>query len=341
MRLHEGHFRLDNSEISFICLTLLVLFVIHIYVTVTAPLAFDDFKGKIIEIKKGMSISEIYLLLKREKIIPEAWVFRMLTRLKSGKVIIKAGEYQLDSSMKVNMLQLLEILQEGKTICRKVTIPEGYTIRQIAEILAERGVADKKKFIEAASDPNLIRRLGIHAESLEGYLFPDTYCFSKGLSEKLIIETMVARFRKIILPAWEDRCREMGFDLHQIVTLASLIEKETSVKEEKPLVSAAYHNRLREGMRLQCDPTVIYSLESFEGNLTREDLSVDSPYNTYRVYGLPPGPIANPGEDSIRAALYPVKIGYRYFVSKNNGTHQFSYTLKEHNKAVEKYQKRR
>lgn len=340
MRLQEGRLRLDNDEISFICLTLLVLFVTHIYVGVNAPLVFDNSKGKIVEIKKGMNISEISLLLKKEKVIPEAWVFRLLTRLKPGTVI-KAGEYQLDMAAKMNIRQLLDILQQGKTFCRKVTIPEGCTIRQIAGIFAESGMADGKKFVEVANDPNLARRLGIHAESLEGYLFPDTYCFSKGLSEKSIIETMVARFRKIILPEWEERSREMGFDLHQVITLASLIEKETSVKEEKPLISAAYHNRLRDGMRLQCDPTVIYFMESFGGNLTREHLLIDSPYNTYRRYGLPPGPIANPGKDSIRAALYPVKIGYRYFVSKNNGTHKFSYTLKEHNRAVEKYQKRR
>jgi UPF0755 protein len=341
MRSHGGHLRLDNDEISFICLTLLVLFVIHIYVAVTAPLVFDGTKGKIIEIKKGMNISEISLLLKREQVIHEAWIFRLLTRVKPGAVIIKAGEYQLDSAIRMNTLQLLEVLQQGKTLCRKVTIPEGCTIRQIAEILAEHGIADREKFVEVANDPNLARRLGIHAQGLEGYLFPDTYCFDKGSSEKSMIVTMVARFRKIIRPEWEARSRDMGFDLHHVITLASLIEKETAAKEEKALVSAAYHNRLREGMRLQCDPTVIYSMESFCGNLTREHLSIDSPYNTYRRYGLPPGPIANPGEDSIMAALYPAKIGYRYFVSKNNGTHQFSFTLKEHNRAVEKYQKRR
>lgn len=332
--------RLDNDEISFTCLTLAVLFAIHIYVSVTAPLVFDVPKGKIIEIKRGMNIREISLLLRREKVIHQAWVFMLLTRLRPG-MVIKAGEYQLDSTAKINTLQLLDILQEGKTICRKVTIPEGCNIRQIAAILAEHGIVDEEKFAKAANDPNLARRLGIHSRSLEGYLFPDTYCFSKGLPERFVIETMVARFHKIIPPEWEARSREMGFDLHQIITLASLIEKETSVKEEKFLVSAAYHNRLRDGMRLQCDPTVIYSLKSFDGNLTREHLSIDSPYNTYRIYGLPPGPITNPGEESIKAALYPAKTGYRYFVSKNNGTHQFSYTLKEHNKAVEKYQKRR
>lgn len=335
---HGRYARIGKGTITFIGLTLLILFVIHVYGALTVPVYFDDPDGKTIEIKKGMNISEISLLLKKEKIIRDVWLFKLLTRVRYGTVI-KAGEYRMDSA--INILQLIGILEHGKALCHKVTIPEGYTIRQIAEILAERGLADPEKFIETANDPALARQLGIQAESMEGYLFPDTYCFTKGLPEKLIIEAMVLRFQKVIPREWEEQAREMGFDFHQIVTLASLIEKETSRKEEKPLVSAAYHNRLRDGMRLQCDPTVIYSLASFGGNLTKEHLSIDSPYNTYRIYGLPPGPIANPGKDSIRAALYPIKIGYRYFVSRNNGTHEFSFTLKEHNRAVEKYQKRR
>jgi len=340
MKFLEGYGRiLGKGTIPFIGLTLLVLFIIHIYGALRMPLSFAPPEGKIIEIKKGMPISEISLLLKKEKIIREAWLFKLLTRIKYG-TLIKAGEYRLTPA--INLLQLLDILQHGKSICHRVTIPEGYTIRQIAAILADHGLADREKFIKAANDPALARKLGIQAESLEGYLFPDTYYFTKGVSEKVIIEAMVLRFNQVIPKEWKVRSREMGFDFHQIVTLASLIEKETSRLEEKPLISAAYHNRLREGMRLQCDPTVIYSLAaSFSGNLTKEHLSIDSPYNTYRVYGLPPGPIANPGKDSIQAALYPVKIGYRYFVSKNDGTHYFSYTLEEHNRAVEKYQKRR
>ncbi|MEW5801210.1 MAG: endolytic transglycosylase MltG [bacterium] len=340
MKSQEGYLKLNTYEISFTCLTVLMLFAIHIYGALTVPLVIDNPKGKIIEIQKGMSITEISYLLKKEKIIRDVWLFNLLTRLKPG-MIIKAGEYKLDSAMKLNTLHLLDILQEGKTVCHKVTIPEGCTIRQVAGILAGRDLADQEKFIEVANDPNLARQLGIEADSLEGYLFPDTYYFSKGLPEKSVAEAMVARFHKAIPLEWEERCREMEFNLHQIITLASLIEKETSMQEEKPLISATYHNRLRDGMRLQCDPTVIYSLGSFNGTLTREHLSIDSPYNTYRICGLPPGPIANPGADSIRAALYPVKVGYRYFVSKNNGTHQFSCTLKEHNKAVGKYQKRR
>ena len=254
-------------------------------------------------------------------------------------MIIKAGEYQLTSRM--NMLHLLDTLQQGKVLCHKVTIPEGYVIRQTAELLAGQDLVNKEKFIKAAGDQKLAKEFGLQADTLEGYLYPDTYYFSKGLSEKSIITTMVERFKSIIQPEWKKRCRKMGFTLHQIVTLASLIEKETYKKEEKPIISAVYHNRLQDGIRLQCDPTVIYTLENFNGNLTKKDLLIDSPYNTYRQYGLPPGPIANPGEESIRAALYPAEKDYRYFVSKNNGSHQFSRTLKEHNRAVFKYQKRR
>ena len=241
----------------------------------------------------------------------------------------------------MNMLHLLQSLEQGKILCHKVTIPEGFIIWQIAGLLADQGLANKEKFIALASDQNMTKEFGLQAKTLEGYLYPDTYHFSKGLSEKSIITTMVQRFKSIIRPEWKKRCRDMDFTLHQIVTLASLIEKETSKRDEKFVVSAVYHNRLQQGIRLQCDPTIIYSLKNFNGNLTNKHLLIDSPYNTYRNYGLPPGPIANPGEESIQAALYPAKKDYCYFVSKNDGTHHFSRTLKEHNKAVYKYQKRR
>jgi len=239
------------------------------------------------------------------------------------------------------MLQLLAILEQGKIFCHKITIPEGYTIYQIADLLAAKGLAKRENFINLATDPNLAKELGIQAKTLEGYLFPDTYYFNKGLSEKVIIKTMVNRFYSLMKPEWKEQSHKLGLTFHQVITLASLIEKETSNKEEKPIISAVYHNRLKAGIRLQCDPTVIYCLKNFNGKLRKEDLLIDSPYNTYKRYGLPPGPIANPGLDSIQAALYPAKVGYQYFVSKNDGTHYFSYTLKEHNRAVLRYQKKR
>ncbi len=327
----------SKSGIIFIFLTLLVLFVTHIYVTVTMPIVNNSSEKKIIAIPKGMNIEQVAVLLKKEGVIKDIYLFKILTRMRRG-MIIKAGEYQLDS--RVNMLQLLNILQHGRMFCHRVTIPEGYTIWQIAGLLAREGLADKERFINLACDSGLAKSFGILGDTVEGYLFPDTYYFSRGVSEESIIATMIERSQDMFLSDWCERSREMGFTPHQIITLASLIEKETSSKEEKTIVSAVYHNRLSDGIKLQCDPTVVYGLSDFDGHITKEHLLIDSPYNTYRYAGLPPGPIANPGQDSILAALYPAEVIYRYFVSRNDGTHYFSYTLKEHNQAVYKYQKR-
>jgi len=286
MKYDKG--QVSRGVVSFIFLTILALFVTHIYTTLNLPI-FNNPEKKIIEIPKGMTINEISFLLKKEKIIKNIWLFKLLTKIRWG-MIIKAGEYQLTSSM--NMLHLLQTLEQGKILCHKVTIPEGFIIWQIAGLLADQGLANREKFIALASDQNMTKEFGLQTKTLEGYLYPDTYHFSKGLSEKSIITTMVQRFKSIIRPEWKKRCRDMDFTLHQIVTLASLIEKETSKREEKFVVSAVYHNRLQQGIRLQCDPTIIYSLKNFNGNLTKKHLLIDSPYNTYRNYGLPPGPIA-------------------------------------------------
>ncbi|MFQ5717561.1 MAG: endolytic transglycosylase MltG, partial [Nitrospinales bacterium] len=188
-------------------------------------------------------------------------------------------------------------------------------------------------------DRSLIDSLDIPGENLEGYLFPETYHFDKNTDERAIVKTMVDTFkRRALKPEYLDRARELGFSFHKIITLASLIEKETGREDERELISAVFHNRLRKNMRLQCDPTVIYALKNFDGNLRKKDLGIDSPYNTYRYAGLPPGPIANPGLESIRAALYPASANYIYFVSKQNGSHEFSSALADHNRAVRKYQ---
>lgn len=200
-------------------------------------------------------------------------------------------------------------------------------------------MANARKFIQQTRDRSLIDSLDIPGENLEGYLFPETYHFDKNTDERAIVKTMVDTFkRRALKPEYLDRARELGFSFHKIITLASLIEKETGREDERELISAVFHNRLRKNMRLQCDPTVIYALKNFDGNLRKKDLGIDSPYNTYRYAGLPPGPIANPGLESIRAALYPASANYIYFVSKQNGSHEFSSALADHNRAVRKYQ---
>jgi UPF0755 protein len=190
-------------------------------------------------------------------------------------------------------------------------------------------------------DPGLINRFGINAPSMEGYLFPETYFFPKHLGGEEIIQTMVSRFEKTFPLEWRERAKTLNLTEHEVVTLASIIEKETGKGDERNLISAVFHNRIKRGMPLQSDPTVIYALPNFNGNLTRKHLSYLSPYNTYRVRGRPPGPIANPGTQSIEAALYPADVNYFYFVSKNDGSHYFSKTLGEHNRAVQLYQMNR
>ncbi|MCP2604312.1 endolytic transglycosylase MltG [Candidatus Aminicenantes bacterium AC-708-M15] len=215
-------------------------------------------------------------------------------------------------------------------------------MRKLLIFIEKKLEIPKEKFIEASKRTSLIREFDKEAEDLEGYLYPETYHFPKGIDVNKIIETMVSQFKRIFKDEWRKRASELGMSIREIVILASLIEKETSVPEEKPLISAVFHNRLKKGMKLECDPTIIYALKKegkYENKIRTRDKKFDSPYNTYVYYGLPPGPICNPGKESLKAALFPASVKYLYFVSKNDGTHYFSLSLKEHNRAVRKYQK--
>jgi len=235
---------------------------------------------------------------------------------------------------------MLEILKKGLVVLRPVTIPEGFTRNQIAGVLAAKGLADKKRFLELTEDKELLRQYAVPGPSLEGYLFPDTYHFSRGTPTLVIIDTMVKRFRQVVAPSME-KTQGTGMTFQDLVTLASIVEKETSRPEERPLIASVFLNRLKLGMRLESDPTVIYGIENFDGDLKKKNLTEKTPYNTYVINGLTPGPIANPGLDSIKAVMDPAKTDYLYFVSKNDGSHHFSRSLAEHNRAVDRYQKRR
>lgn len=230
---------------------------------------------------------------------------------------------------------------EGKVYLHKLTIPEGLNLQQIAALVAQAGFGNEFGFLMAAANISFVQEKGIDAETFEGYLFPDTYYFPGKARPEIIITAMVQRFWTVFTPEWKKRCRELGFSIHEMVTLASIIEKETGAADERPVISSVFHNRLKKRMRLESDPTVIYRIKDFDGNLTRRDLNAPDPYNTYRIRGLPPGPIANPGHESLKAALYPADTPYLYFVSKNDKTHHFSADIEEHNRAVRKYQLRR
>jgi UPF0755 protein len=235
-------------------------------------------------------------------------------------------------------VKILDLLTKGAVINYPVTIPEGYTMKQIAGLLHSEGLVDREKFLSLAHDRAVLDRHGIPGVNLEGYLYPDTYQLARGISASTAIETMVRRFWALVGPL-RKRAQDMGMKMEEVIILASIVEKETGLAEERPTIASVFLNRLKRRMRLESDPTVIYGLKDFDGNLRREDLSSPTPYNTYVIRGLPPGPIANPGLEAIKAVLYPAKTNYLYFVSKNDGSHHFSKTFSEHEKAVRIYQK--
>lgn len=298
----------------------------------------DHSPSKVVVIPEGSTFQQVATLLEREKLIRSQSAFVLLAKASEADRKIHPGEYELNAAMPPT--DILSKLLAGQVVLHSVTIPEGYTINQIADVLAEHQITDQVGFVRLAKDKSFTKTLGISAESLEGYLYPDTYRFARSTDENDVIKAMVGQFEQVMTEEWQARAKDLHLTVHEVVTLASVIEKETGTGDERPQISSVFHNRLKKRIPLQSDPTVIYGLPNFDGNLRKKDLSHPTPYNTYRWAGLPPGPIANPGAESIRAALYPAPSSYLYFVSKNDGTHQFSTTLVEHNKAVEKYQKR-
>lgn len=294
-------------------------------------------KAVIIEVKRGEPFSRVARELSDRGVISSATLFTLWARLWGSDRKLGWGHYRFE--LPLSSREVLDQLVLGKGAFRRVTIPEGLTVKEIAELLEKNGLADKKVFLAQAANPETLSLLGLDGAGVEGYLFPNTYHFAPATSEIDILKTMVGQFRLAFTDAMQARARELGFTPHEVVTLASLIEKETGIDSERPLVSAVFQNRLKRNMPLQSDPTVIYGLKNFSGDLTRKDLRTKTPYNTYLIPRLPPTPICNPGLPSIQAALYPAAVPALYFVSKNDGSHVFSATLKEHNRAVSIYQK--
>jgi UPF0755 protein len=292
---------------------------------------------RLVDIPPGTPFTHVSHILHEHHLIGPEWFFVLLGRLQGVDRKIIPGEYALHSGMRPT--ELLNKLVNGEVYRHNLTIPEGYNIVQIAEMLDHKHLAPKQDILQLARDPMFIRSLNIQAPTLEGYLFPDTYQFSRYTPPESIVRTFVNRFHEMVTPKLRNRAMHMGMTFHEALTLASVVEKETGLASERPLVSGVFHNRLQKGIPLQSDPTVIYALDVFDGNIRKDDLSVSSPYNTYKVRGLPPGPIANPGLAAIHAALYPTQTDFVYFVARNDGSHEFSVTLADHNKAVDKYQR--
>jgi UPF0755 protein len=294
---------------------------------------------QIVNIQKGDSFRKISKHLKNKGVITNKIKFYFLARLQGKVRKIKAGEYLLYTNMTPG--EVLDALVSGKTYLYRATIPEGYNMSQIADVYASLKLVSKNDFLKKCKDPVLLEELKILGPSVEGYLFPESYFFSNPISSEKIIRTMVQRFRENFSDALKRKAKKLGFSQHQIVILASIIEKETSASSERKLISAVFHNRLKIKMKLQSDPTVIYGMKDYSGDIRKKDLLTPTAYNTYTKKGLPKGPIANPGKESLEAAVQPAYVKYLYFVSKNDGTHFFSVKYKDHINAVNRYQKRR
>ena len=296
--------------------------------------------AKLIFVKKGTHLKKVSEILKQEGVIKNRHFFILLTTVLGEKAKIKAGEYEFHTQMLP--LEVLDALVKGQVKHHLVTIPEGYTLSQIAQLLEDLNLVEKKGFLQKASSPAFINALGLSqfaGPTLEGYLFPETYHLFREMDSEEVIQMMVYQFKKVFGPDLVNRASELGISEKEVVILASIIEKETPLPEEKPLISAVFHNRLKRKIPLQSDPTVIYGIKNFNGNLTKEHLMRPTPYNTYLIAGLPPTPLCNPGKDSLLAAVRPAPVPYLYFVSKNDGSHFFSSDIEEHNRAVWKYQK--
>jgi UPF0755 protein len=332
---HRSKFLFFTSGFLFLFLIFVLCWLLFVPPSKTAS-------TKIIFIKKGTPLKKVSEILEQEGIIKNRRFFVFLTTILGKKAKIKAGEYEFHTQMLP--LEVFDALVKGQVRRHLVTIPEGYTLSQIAQLLEDLNLVRKKEFLQKASSPAFINALGLSqlaGPTLEGYLFPDTYHLVNEMGLEELIQVMVHRFKKVFGSELAGRASELEISEREAVILASIIEKETSLPEEKPLISAVFHNRLKKKMALQSDPTVIYGIKNFNGNLTKEDLLRPTPYNTYRIIGLPPTPICNPGKDSLLAAIHPAPVPYLYFVSKNDGSHYFSCDIEEHNQAVFKYQKKR
>jgi UPF0755 protein len=297
--------------------------------------------GKVnVVIPKGADSFKIAQILHREKVIKNKTCFILLCKILNWEKTLKAGRYEFNS---LSMFEVLSKLRKGEIEVCKVTIPEGLPKWAVAEILSQNEIVGKEDFLSVVDNPQELRvsnlSFPLFKDTLEGYLYPDTYYFIKGEEPQKIVKKFLSCFEEKAFPIYRETKNKKGLSLEKVVTLASIVEKEAQVSSEKSMIAAVFHNRLQKGMKLRADPTVKYVLGDFSDKLTYHKLKTPSPYNTYLYYGLPPGPICSPGKDSIYAALHPAKVSYLYFVARGDGTHKFSKTYGEHLRAISRYQK--
>ena len=320
--------------VAIVVMYYLTSFVIFIYTPASRS---NDFL--VIDIPQGRSFRYVTSLLYGHKLLKDKTRFLILGKLRGAGTKVQSGELQFRRNM--TPAQILDNLMYGVPVSYSFVVPEGSNIYQIGDMLVQKElIQDAQMFIEAAKNRMLIEELGVKAKSMEGYLFPDTYNVRKIKDVKDVIRMMHKKYKEIVTKDIVQRAHKMGMSEHELITLASIIEKETGAPQERKLISSVFHNRLKKGMPLQSDPTTIYGLwQIYDGNLNREKLLKYTPYNTYKIHGLPVGPICNPGKEAIMAAIYPDSSNYFFFVSKNDGTHTFTEQYGDHLKAVSKFQK--
>ena len=328
-----------------IAVALLVLIVIAgvlaaaIYQRARAPYRGYVDAERFVDIPAGEGTRAIGERLVAAGVVRDVLTYRVALWMSGDARRLKAGEYRFDRAMTPG--EVLGKIARGEVYVVNLTFREGLTIAEMGQIFESHGFGPASAFIEAARDPSLVAQIDPRATDLEGYLFPETYLLSRHTDASRLVRLMVDRFQHVFTADLQQAAQEQGLTVRQAVTIASLVEKETALPNDRPVVAAVYENRLRIGMALQCDPTVIYALTkagTYTGNLRHDDLAYDSPYNTYRYPGLPPGPIAAPGKGSLEAAVRPADADFLYFVSRNDGSHEFARTLEEHNRNVRKFQ---
>ena len=292
-----------------------------------------------LKIVHGMSALAIANQLARKNLVRSPWAFLFATHLSGANHRLQVGTYRLSGAMSIP--QIIDHLKTGKVVTHQFVVPEGLTVVQIAELWERGGFGTAAAFNQATSDSKWQLNYKIEVKTLEGYLFPNTYQFPDGAPPQVIIQIMLDEFNRRWTEGLSEEAESLGLSMHEVITLASIIEAEAKVPDERPLISAVFHNRLRRGWKLQADPTALYGIGNPDCPPTPADLRVDSPYNTYLYEGLPPGPICNPGMASILAALRPASAAYMYFVAIGDGKHHFSKTLREHQNMINKIKRNR
>ena len=293
-------------------------------------------------IPEGASFRKTAAILEQQGVITDPLLFVLLAKIKKAEYSIKAGQYSI--TLPVTPLDIIDKLVRGEVVLISVTIPEGSNLFDIARILEQAGLKPSADVLRKATDGGFARSMGLEDnETMEGFLFPDTYKFCRSMHLDQMLTRMAVRFRDVFALELQAAPAAGGLSPRQLVVLASLVEKEAADPSERPVIAGVFYNRLKLGMRLECDPTVAYGVRLedplFTGRLRKKHLQAANNYNTYQIKGLPAGPICNPGLASLRAVLKPASVDYLFFVSRNNGTHQFSRTLEQHNRAVNQYQR--